>query len=631
MELGEVAVEPVAAKDEGRYRRLMGAHHYLGALPKIGETLWYAARWRGEWVALAGFSAPALKCGARDRWIGWDFRTQYDRQHLLANNSRFLILPGRRVPNLGSRVLALCGRRLAADWPARFGHPLLLLETFVDPARFRGTVYRAANWTCVGRTRGFRRVRGGYSTVPAAPKLVFVLPLVADARARLTRPALDPADRHGGPKAMIPADTMRSLPEFFADIDDPRRRQGRRHPLPTVLAIAAGATLCGARGYKAMAEWADDLFPARPRAVPLPAPEPPLRGAQRVRHPRRPGARRPRPARPRPAALPSRRRRRRRRHRHRRQDHARCRLHRRRGGRGRSLRRERRRRRRRRRRACGGQDRRKPVPGPHPRRRRPAQRRHPHPKKVDRLPVGADDETKRTNEIGTVVPMLKDLRLDFRGRTFTADALLTQRKLADFLHTRGAHFVFTAKGNQPTLLDDLRVFFENRGEPDFREPPALEHGRIESRAIWTTTRLNGYLTFPHVGQAFLVERTATAKKSGKTSVEYALGITSHTPDTADARRLLELNRGHWKVESVHNILDNAFDEDRLRIRTGHGPENTTRLRRFAIGVVRAHGHRCVAAAMRRLDRNPRRVFDYLRMSENTCRPRKHAPPGGRTN
>ena len=227
--------------------------------------------------------------------------------------------------------------------------------------------------------------------------------------------------------------------------------------------------------------------------------------------------------------------------------------------------------------------------------------------------------------------MLEGLELDFAGKTFTADALLTRRKLADFLRARGAHFVFTAKGNQPTLLDDLRVFFENRGEPDFREPPALEHGRLESRAIRTTTRLNGHLTFPHVGQAFLVERTATAKKSGKTTVEYALGITSHTPDTADARRLLELNRGHWKVESVHNILDNAFDEDRLRIRTGHGPENTTRPRRFAIGVVRAHGHRCVAAAMRRLDRNPRRVFDYLRMSEHTCRPRKHAPPGGRTN
>ena len=174
-----MAVEPVAAEEEGRYQELMRAHHYLGALPKIGETLWYAARWRGAWVALIGFSAPALKCGARDRWIGWDFRTQYDRQHLIANNSRFLILPDRRAPNLGSRVLALCERRLAADWPARFGHPLVLLETFVDPARFRGAVCRAANWTRVGRTRGSgacaaatappRPRRSWFSSVPWSP------------------------------------------------------------------------------------------------------------------------------------------------------------------------------------------------------------------------------------------------------------------------------------------------------------------------------------------------------------------------------------------------------------------------------------------------------------------------------
>ena len=90
-----------------------------------------------------------------------------------------------------------------------------------------------------------------------------------------------------------------------------------------------------------------------------------------------------------------------------------------------------------------------------------------------------------------------------------------------------------------------------------REPPALDHGRLESRAIRTTDRLNGHLTFPHVAQAFLIERTATGKKSGKTSVELAFGVASHSPDTADPRRLLELNRGHWKVESVHDILDNA--------------------------------------------------------------------------
>ena len=154
LELREVVVEPVERAQEGRFRRLLDAHHYLGALPKIGETLWYVGRWRGEWVALMVFSSPALKCGVRDRWIGWDFRTQYDRLHLMTNNARFLILPGWHRPNLASRLLGLCERRLAADWPARFGHALVLLETFVDPARFAGTIYRAANWRRLGRTRG---------------------------------------------------------------------------------------------------------------------------------------------------------------------------------------------------------------------------------------------------------------------------------------------------------------------------------------------------------------------------------------------------------------------------------------------------------------------------------------------
>ena len=259
MDLREVVVEPVAADDEGRYQRLMQAHRYLGALPKIGETQWYVARWRREWVALIGFSAPALKCRARDAWIGWDFRVQYDRLHLVTDNSRFPILPGWHRPNLASRLLSLCERRLVSDWPKRFGHPLLLLETFVDPSRFRGTIYRASNWLCLGHTRGYRRVQGGYSATPTTPKLVFARPLNPNARVRLTKTVLDPIDRHGGPRIMLAADTMRALPMFFADIDDPRRRQGRRHPLPTVLAIATAATLCGMRGYKAMAEWADDL------------------------------------------------------------------------------------------------------------------------------------------------------------------------------------------------------------------------------------------------------------------------------------------------------------------------------------------------------------------------------------
>lgn len=252
-------IELVAARDEEQFQRLMQAHHYLGALPKFGQTLWYVACWRGEWVALVCFSSPALKCRPRDEWIGWDFRHKYDRLHLITNNSRFLILPDHHHPNLASRILSLCERRLVRDWPQRFGHPLLLLETFVDPSRFRGTIYRAANWLALGQTLGYRRIRGGYSRTPDTPKQVFVRPLLAAARARLSQAVLDPSHRHGAPKIMLSADQMRLLPAFFADLEDPRRAQGRRHPLPAVLAIATAATLCGMRGYKAIAQWADDL------------------------------------------------------------------------------------------------------------------------------------------------------------------------------------------------------------------------------------------------------------------------------------------------------------------------------------------------------------------------------------
>ena len=144
----------------------MQKHHYLGALPKISETLWYVATFDDQWIALLRFSAAALKCSARDRWIGWDIRHQYDRLKPVTNNSRFLILPDWHFPNLASRTLPLCNKRLSADWQAAFGHPVVLLVTFVDPQclRYRGTIYKTANWIYLGNTKGFYRTRQGYST-----------------------------------------------------------------------------------------------------------------------------------------------------------------------------------------------------------------------------------------------------------------------------------------------------------------------------------------------------------------------------------------------------------------------------------------------------------------------------------
>ena len=107
----------MAAEDEARFRDLMQAHHSLGAVPGMGETVRHVAHQRGRWLALLVFSAPALKCRARDRWTGWDYGVQFDRLHLVTDSARFLILPG-GPRNLGSRVLSLCTRRLARDRPA---------------------------------------------------------------------------------------------------------------------------------------------------------------------------------------------------------------------------------------------------------------------------------------------------------------------------------------------------------------------------------------------------------------------------------------------------------------------------------------------------------------------------------
>lgn len=267
--LSEITVRPIERHEQARYQALMAAHHYLGAIPRIGETLWYVGVWRGLWLALISFSAAALKCAARDQWIGWDFRIQFDRLKRVANNSRFLILPEGRAPNVGSRVLGLVERRVAADWQQYYGHPLLLLETFVDPVRFYGGVYRAANWRDLGLTRGFRRTRrtaSGYSATADHPKRVFVRPLQRHTRARLNHPDRAALGLSGVPRMSLSAAQMRRLPQCFADIPDPRRAQGRRHRLTTVLALAAGASLCGMRGYKAIADWVGSLGqPARER------------------------------------------------------------------------------------------------------------------------------------------------------------------------------------------------------------------------------------------------------------------------------------------------------------------------------------------------------------------------------
>jgi hypothetical protein len=156
--LDRVTVRLLREDERFEFDRCLQEEHYLGSSVLVGEWLRYVAELDGQWVALITFSAPALHIKARERWIGWSPRQRARRLGLVVNNSRFLVLPERqRYPNLASRVLAMSLRRLSADWQERWGHPVLVVESFVDESQYRGTCYRACGFEAVGATEGFSR------------------------------------------------------------------------------------------------------------------------------------------------------------------------------------------------------------------------------------------------------------------------------------------------------------------------------------------------------------------------------------------------------------------------------------------------------------------------------------------
>ena len=218
---------------------------------------------------LIGWQPGAFKLAARERWIGWSAKQQFGRLHLLANNSRFVILTPRRVPNLASRVLGLSLRRLSQDMQAEHGYPALLGETFVDPAKFAGTCYRASNWRSLGLTRGYAREPGGSARWRhhGQPKESFVFELTegaAEALSRTETPAHWNGEAHTEPMA---APRLRSLFECLGKVPECRFARGKRYPLKTVLALAVAARLAGYRGVTAFAQFAAPLTQEQLKAV----------------------------------------------------------------------------------------------------------------------------------------------------------------------------------------------------------------------------------------------------------------------------------------------------------------------------------------------------------------------------
>jgi len=390
-----------------------------------------------------------------------------------------------------------------------------------------------------------------------------------------------PAAAHRlGATAALAAHQYHDLLGCLAQIADPRHRRGRRHALTTVLAVAVAAVLAGASSLAAIGEWAGDA-PGHVLAV-LGVRRDPLTGAWRS-----PGEATVRRvlARIDADALD---------------------------------------------RAIGAwlaaqqpSPPNSPLPTPSPPRRAVAVdgktlRGSGHHATGQVHLLAVMDHTSRavlaqtevdttTNEITGFRPLLEGL--DLAGRVVTADALHTQHANADWLVTvKQAAYVLMVKANQPSLRHQLTTL-------PWREVPVLDetrdrgHQRVELRRLQVAT-VPG-LRFPHATQALRITRRVRplAGRRWRTVVVYA--VTSLAAAQASPARLADYVRGHWGIEALHHIRDVTFAEDACQVRTGNAPRAMASLRNLAIGVLRAHGHRNIAAALRRNARDATRVLPLL--------------------
>jgi hypothetical protein len=261
-------VKPGAERQQ--CNRLLDKHHYLGRIRPVGEQFWYVAESaEGECVAVLVFCGAAKHLRNRDAWIGWTAEQRRRRLSLATNNARFCLLV--ECPNLGTRVMRLILDRLREDWKLKYGHPVEVVESFVDPQRFEGTVYRAGGWTELGQTAGYGRNRKDYYVAHGDPKILYVRELRKRARRSLQaehlKPELAVAEEKVPVVCGFTTRQLRSLVEFLKRVPDFRARI-ESYPVWALLGIVACAHLCGApRGQKDLAAFAKRLSTPQRRAL----------------------------------------------------------------------------------------------------------------------------------------------------------------------------------------------------------------------------------------------------------------------------------------------------------------------------------------------------------------------------
>jgi len=270
--LSKVTVRLILDEERPCFDELLEKEHYLHSARLGGQSLRYVAEVDGQWVALIAFSGASPHTKAREEKIGWTPRQRARRLCLVVNNSRFLVLPERaRYPNLASRVLALCLKRLSADWREHWAHPVVLVESYVDESQYRGTCYRACGFKAVGLTAGFGRSSRDYYLEHGQPKQLYLRELRPRAlgilrQGRLPADLAEHEEKVSGP-CPLRANELNSLLEVFQEFKDRRRGHGLRHRQPFVLACAAVAILMGAGGYEAFEDECGKLTQRQLRAL----------------------------------------------------------------------------------------------------------------------------------------------------------------------------------------------------------------------------------------------------------------------------------------------------------------------------------------------------------------------------
>ena len=574
--LREVQVRLVRRGEVPRWTELMRRHHYLGFRKMCGRRLHHVAVWRGRWLALLGWHAAALHCAARDRWIGWSSLQRRARLFLVAGNTRFLILPeASGQPCLASRVLGLSLRRLPRDWQKLHGHSVLLAESFVDPALYAGTCYRAANWIEVGTTRGFGRVRGTLNYARhGRPKTVFVRPLRRGARRQLRAAQPRPEWQPWRPRMKLGDSQLASLREALEAVPDCRGRRGLRYPLPTVLTIVLASRLAGCQTLTETSDFGRGLSQdalrrigsrLRPQTQRYHAPgistlhyvlkdididriesvladwmKEQLPGTEAV-------------------AID-----------------------------GKTLR------------GSCNHDR-----GDDGQPRQEAPQQQLSAVDIDSRTVvgqigysGSKDEAEGA-ALRAILPTLDP------GTIVLADALHTARETARQIGDPGLSCILQVKGSQPLLLEQLDEYKGRGGEVRTVDG---EHGRIETRVLERTDEIARdvpvpWLDFPGARFAARITRAAMFTKDGRErQPEVSYIITSLPPEKAAPETLPPLSRGYWgAVENgIHYVRDAALREDACRVRSSALPRLMAAFANLAISILRLLQVRNIKRAMKQL-------------------------------